>query len=295
MTPIPDSLRPLLERALEEMEADWHRIDEEFGPVEGGLDGAISRGEAGVIPELRALLSEQPQAKPACTTCEDAGTFPFDSPCPDCRPQPSAAQDAPDEMFEEGQWWLLELDSAVGNGTPEQKRAMAVVHNLLSHWQRAQSSPQPTAQVLEGWQLVPADPTPEMIAALGFNGDVDLAIGHAAISMDVANLYRAALSAAPAHPAPRNEQAGEWIACSERLPPVDVPVWLFVPGVESPFIGERSSGSDGWLWAEVRGVTMQADGSWSADDAYFDDFEPALWMPLPAPPALSQQADGGAA
>jgi hypothetical protein len=58
-----------------------------------------------------------------------------------------------------------------------------------------------SAGVPEGWRLVPVDPTPEMIAALGFNGDVDLAIGHAAISMDVANLYRAAIAAAPDQPA----------------------------------------------------------------------------------------------
>ena len=52
----------------------------------------------------------------------------------------SAAQSAPIDVFEEGQWWLVELDSIVANGTPDQKRAMAVVRNLLSCWQRTQSA-----------------------------------------------------------------------------------------------------------------------------------------------------------
>jgi hypothetical protein len=34
--------------------------------------------------------------------------------------------------FQEGQWWLAELDAAVANGTQEQKRAVSVVRNLLA-------------------------------------------------------------------------------------------------------------------------------------------------------------------
>ncbi len=34
--------------------------------------------------------------------------------------------------FQEGQWWLAELDAAVANGTHDQKRAVAVVRNLLA-------------------------------------------------------------------------------------------------------------------------------------------------------------------
>ena len=33
--------------------------------------------------------------------------------------------------FQEGQWWLAELDSVVKNGTDDQKRSVAVVRNLL--------------------------------------------------------------------------------------------------------------------------------------------------------------------
>lgn len=35
------------------------------------------------------------------------------------------------EEFRAGQWWVKELESAVSSGTDNQKRAVAVVHNLL--------------------------------------------------------------------------------------------------------------------------------------------------------------------
>ena len=59
-----------------------------------------------------------------------------------------AEQSASDDVFEEGQWWLEELDSIVANGTPTQRRAMAVVRNLLSCWQRVQA-----AAVPKGWSI----------------------------------------------------------------------------------------------------------------------------------------------
>lgn len=51
------------------------------------------------------------------------------------------------------------------------------------------------------FKLVPVEPTVEIIAALGFSGDVDLAIGHGAISEEIAKNYAAALAAAPQPPA----------------------------------------------------------------------------------------------
>lgn len=63
-------------------------------------------------------------------------------------PDASAVQSASDDVFEEGQWWLEELDSIVANGTPTQRRAMAVVRNLLSCWQRVQA-----AAVPKGWSI----------------------------------------------------------------------------------------------------------------------------------------------
>ena len=35
------------------------------------------------------------------------------------------------EDFDVGQWWVKELDAMAANGTPDQKRAVAVVRNLL--------------------------------------------------------------------------------------------------------------------------------------------------------------------
>lgn len=49
-----------------------------------------------------------------------------------------------------------------------------------------------------GYRLVPEEPSLEMIAALGFGGDVALVIGHAAISEEVEQSYRSLLDAAPA-------------------------------------------------------------------------------------------------
>lgn len=49
----------------------------------------------------------------------------------------------------------------------------------------------------ECWQLVPVEPTLEMIAALGFAGDIDLVVGHAAISESIAETYKQALLVAP--------------------------------------------------------------------------------------------------
>lgn len=39
-----------------------------------------------------ACLNPAPAAQPTCIVCEDTGTFPFDSPCPDCtKPAPATA------------------------------------------------------------------------------------------------------------------------------------------------------------------------------------------------------------
>lgn len=51
------------------------------------------------------------------------------------------------------------------------------------------------------FKLVPVTPTVEMIAALGFDGDSDLAIGHGAISVGLSDAYAAMLAAAPQPPA----------------------------------------------------------------------------------------------
>ena len=49
----------------------------------------------------------------------------------------------------------------------------------------------------EPWQCVPAEPTIEMLAALGWDGDVNLAIGHGAITGELEGAYAAMLAVAP--------------------------------------------------------------------------------------------------
>jgi hypothetical protein len=50
----------ILETWLTQMEADWHHIDSEWGPTDGGLEGALSRGE---YPEIAALREYVATAK----------------------------------------------------------------------------------------------------------------------------------------------------------------------------------------------------------------------------------------
>lgn len=45
--------------------------------------------------------------------------------------QPATAKAVLDDVFDESQWWFKELEAAVAKGTPDQKRAVAVVQNLL--------------------------------------------------------------------------------------------------------------------------------------------------------------------
>jgi hypothetical protein len=51
--------------------------------------------------------------------------------------------------------------------------------------------------VPDGFVLVPVTPTIEMIAAIGFGGDVDIAVGHAAVCADVERTYKAMLASRP--------------------------------------------------------------------------------------------------
>lgn len=53
------------------------------------------------------------------------------------------------------------------------------------------------AAVPDGWKLVPLEPTIEMIAAMQFKGDIDIAIGHAQFCKEAAEDYAAMLAAAP--------------------------------------------------------------------------------------------------
>ena len=115
------------------------------------LKAMIAAGEE--VEALRArvaeLESELAAARTApepiqCETCQGTGKinemlggYSFSDPsatCPDC--------DGSGELesihdFRAGQWWVKELDGILGSPspdvTPDQKRAVAVVHNLLRH------------------------------------------------------------------------------------------------------------------------------------------------------------------
>lgn len=53
------------------------------------------------------------------------------------------------------------------------------------------------ARCPEGWQVVPIEPDLAMIAALGWDGDKDLALGHGAISAKMAEDFKLCLAVAP--------------------------------------------------------------------------------------------------
>ena len=64
--------RELLGRILNCMESDWMKIDMEWGPSEGGLDGEIEKGLYPEIKELRAYV----QAIPPPASAQHAGEVP---------------------------------------------------------------------------------------------------------------------------------------------------------------------------------------------------------------------------
>jgi hypothetical protein len=79
-----------------------------------------------------------------------------------------------------------------------------------------------------------------------------------------------------------------WVPVADRLPDMDVPVWLYENG--RAFIGCRSDGGEGWLWAQCYVVpALDARGKWQKIDAEADDdYQPTLWQPLPDVPRYSR-------
>lgn len=85
-----------------------------------------------------------------------------------------------------------------------------------------------------------------------------------------------------------------WIAIADRLPPIELPVWLYVPGITSPFIGVRTLDDGHWFWARCYDShywsnKSAADGKpgWEAYTADVDDLSPTHWHYLPEPPTNS--------
>lgn len=74
-----------------------------------------------------------------------------------------------------------------------------------------------------------------------------------------------------------------WIPIERDLPPMDVPVWLYLPNIRQPVIGCRSAGGEGWLWCRSYD-DYWFDGTWKTSTAEADGDEPSHWMPLPYPP-----------
>jgi hypothetical protein len=76
-----------------------------------------------------------------------------------------------------------------------------------------------------------------------------------------------------------------WISIDERLPELDIPVWLACG--DNLFIGCRNDDGDGWLWCNCYGSMYWDKTKWSSFDADADDYLPTHWMPLPTPPNLN--------
>ena len=79
----------------------------------------------------------------------------------------------------------------------------------------------------------------------------------------------------------------QWIKCSDELPELDTPVWLRMDE-DLMIIGERASGTDGWMWAACYGFYFD-EGKWqTVDNDASDEHEPTHWQPLPTPPGAEQ-------
>jgi hypothetical protein len=91
---------------------------------------------------------------------------------------------------------------------------------------------------------------------------------------------------------PLTEELGAWVPTADtaRLPPFDVPVWVYEDGY--CYIACRADDSDGWLWAKCYTLPyLDKAGRWQTVDAEIDDeYLPTLWQPLPEPPRYNQAA-----
>ena len=108
-----------------------------------GVETPIPKDLSKWIEEAANALDCLTEPKPIkCETCEGAGkiderlggyhTSNANAQCPDCD---GAGYLESIHDFRPGQWWVKELDGiqASQEATPDQKRAVAVVHNLLRH------------------------------------------------------------------------------------------------------------------------------------------------------------------
>ncbi len=71
------------------------------------------------------------------------------------------------------------------------------------------------------------------------------------------------------------------------LPPIEAPVWLWLPDIEQALIGCRTADcqAEGWLWARCYDDWYFDGSKYIATTAEEDDLRPSHWRPLPLPPA----------
>jgi hypothetical protein len=82
----------------------------------------------------------------------------------------------------------------------------------------------------------------------------------------------------------------KWVRTEEGLPPLDLPVWMFLADTGQIVIGCRSEAEEGWLWGECYDGDYWWDNEkriWKADNCeQDDDYQPTHWQYLPQPPVM---------
>ena len=80
-----------------------------------------------------------------------------------------------------------------------------------------------------------------------------------------------------------------WRPCSIELPPLEIPVWLWLPQIEQSIIGCRTDDGEGWTWARCYDDWFwnKKANQWDTGTAEQDDLQPEYWMPLPQPPIFA--------
>lgn len=123
---------------------------------------------------------------------------------------------------------------------------------------RAQAEAQPVA-VPAGWKLVPVDPTPEMLSAVGMMDGYDWHAPGCSPDADHANWYSAMIAAAPA--APQAEPKRDWSV-------IDAAIREYLDDYE--LIGEDDAGADAYYTPTERELYLIYDAinGLLADDSF---------------------------
>jgi hypothetical protein len=81
---------------------------------------------------------------------------------------------------------------------------------------------------------------------------------------------------------------GRWVKVEDELPPLNVPVWVFLPSIGQPVIGGRFDKGDGWFWClcDDEFYWDKDEHVWKADNCDGDDAVPTHWAYLITPPEM---------